>query len=467
MNTKYEKIFLLLTDFLSLLFAALLYLTLRAGTGVFNYIFVPDFYIPILILYIYWLLIFFFVGLYQSWFASSRFDEISSLFKATFIGIIILFVIIFIDDFTHNVSSTSRFLIFIYWGISFVFVSTGRLIFRGVQRNLLIKGIGRRNALMVGFNKDSNEVHKQINSHRALGLDVVGYLATNPENVGKSFLGIDVIGKAEEIEKYIGEKNIKEVIVAFDKHYDELLLSIINKCEDKNVAVKIVPDLFELLSGQARTNQLYGFPLVEVNPRLMPEWEKKAKRLFDILISFLILILTFPLLVIIGIAIKLDSEGPVFYKQERCGIGGKIFKIYKFRTMKKDAEKLSGPVWSQKNDPRITRVGKFLRKVRMDELPQMLNILKGEMSLVGPRPERPFFVEKFALEIPYYKRRLRVKPGVTGWAQVKHKYDENIEDVKTKLKFDLFYIENMSLRMDLKILIRTIFVVLFGKGHYD
>lgn len=320
---------------------------------------------------------------------------------------------------------------------------------------------------MVGFNKDSNEVHKQIDSHRALGLDVVGYLATNPENIGKSFLGIDVIGKVEEIEKYIDEKNIKEVIVAFDKHHDELLLSIINKCEDKNVAVKIVPDLFELLSGQARTNQLYGFPLVEVNPRLMPEWEKKAKRLFDILISFLILILTFPLLVIIGIAIKLDSEGPVFYKQERCGIGGKIFKIYKFRTMKKDAEKLSGPVWSQKNDPRITRVGKFLRKVRMDELPQMLNILKGEMSLVGPRPERPFFVEKFALEIPYYKRRLRVKPGVTGWAQVKHKYDENIEDVKTKLKFDLFYIENMSLRMDLKILIRTIFVVLFGKGHYD
>lgn len=141
MNTKYEKIFLLLTDFLSLLFAALLYLTLRAGTGVFNYIFVPDFFIPILILYVYWLLIFFFVGLYQSWFASSRFDEISSLFKATFIGIIILFVIIFIDDFLHNVSSTSRFLIFIYWGISFIFVSTGRLIFRGVQRNLLIKGI--------------------------------------------------------------------------------------------------------------------------------------------------------------------------------------------------------------------------------------------------------------------------------------------------------------------------------------
>ncbi|MDP3832066.1 MAG: sugar transferase, partial [Ignavibacteriaceae bacterium] len=155
------------------------------------------------------------------------------------------------------------------------------------------------------------------------------------------------------------------------------------------------------------------------------------------------------------------------FRQERCGKNGKVFKLFKFRSMYDDAEKLSGPVWSQKNDPRVTRVGKFIRKIRLDELPQMINVLKGEMSLVGPRPERPFFVEKLAEEIPYYKRRLKVKPGITGWAQVKHKYDESVEDVKTKLRFDLFYIENMSLRMDFKILFRTIFVVFLGKGHYD
>ncbi|MFC2085532.1 sugar transferase, partial [Bacteroidota bacterium] len=155
------------------------------------------------------------------------------------------------------------------------------------------------------------------------------------------------------------------------------------------------------------------------------------------------------------------------YKQERMGLNGKIFKIIKYRSMIRDAEKISGPIWSSKNDFRITKVGKFIRKVRIDELPQMWNVLIGDMSLVGPRPERPYFVEKLSEELPLYKRRLKVRPGITGWAQVKHKYDETIEDVRTKLSYDLFYIENMSLRNDLKILFRTIFVVLFGRGHYD
>jgi exopolysaccharide biosynthesis polyprenyl glycosylphosphotransferase len=199
----------------------------------------------------------------------------------------------------------------------------------------------------------------------------------------------------------------------------------------------------------------------------MPEWEKKAKRLMDLGISLLFLILTSPIMLIVSIAIKLDSKGPVFYKQERSGLNGKVFNILKFRSMIKDAEKKSGPVWSTKDDPRITRVGRIIRKLRLDEIPQVINVLKGEMSFVGPRPERPYFVEKLSEEIPLYKRRLRVRPGITGWAQVKHKYDETIEDVKTKLRYDLFYIENMSLRMDLKIIFRTVFVVLFGKGHYE
>ena len=199
----------------------------------------------------------------------------------------------------------------------------------------------------------------------------------------------------------------------------------------------------------------------------MPEWEKKLKRLIDVFNSLIILIISFPVIISAAIAIKLESRGPVFFKQERSGMNGITFRIIKFRSMYEDAEKHTGPVWSSKDDPRVTRVGKIVRRVRIDELPQMINVLKGEMSIVGPRPERPFFVEKLSQEIPYYKRRLKVRPGITGWAQVKHKYDESVEDVKIKLRYDLFYIENMSLRMDFKIIMRTIFVVLFGQGHFN
>jgi exopolysaccharide biosynthesis polyprenyl glycosylphosphotransferase len=252
-----------------------------------------------------------------------------------------------------------------------------------------------------------------------------------------------------------------------EKEDHDLLVDIISKLENKGVGLKIAPDLYEILSGQARTSQLYGIPLIDIMPELMPEWEKKLKRILDLLISFLILLITLPLNIIIAILIKLDSKGPIFFKQERSGMNNKTFKIIKFRSMFKDAEKHTGPIWSQKDDPRVTRIGKLIRKLRIDEIPQMYNVLNGEMSLVGPRPERPFFVDQLSEQIPYYKRRLKVRPGITGWAQVKHKYDENLEDVKVKLRYDLFYIENMSLRMDMKILARTILVVLFGKGHYS
>src|SRR5690606_31780726 len=250
----------------------------------------------------------------------------------------------------------------------------------------------------------------------------------------------------------IDEHEVKDVIIAVRKSDsvqpgsdDDMIINIIGICDTKNIQLKIVPDLYEILSGQARTSQIYGIPLIDVMPQLMPEWEKKIKRLLDIIASFIILVISLPITILTAIAIKLESKGPVFFIQERCGMNGEIFKMIKFRSMYADAEKHTGPIWSQKDDPRITKVGRFIRKVRIDEIPQFINVLKGEMSIVGPRPEREFFVEKLSHEIPYYKRRLKVRPGITGWAQVKHKYDETIEDVKIKLRYDLFYIENMSL----------------------
>ncbi|HEX2963130.1 MAG TPA: sugar transferase [Ignavibacteriales bacterium] len=349
----------------------------------------------------------------------------------------------------------------------FLIVSFGRLFVRSLQRNLLVKGFGRRNTLIVGFNPKAFDMLDRIERYRALGLDVKGFIAVYDENIGKEYKGIKVLDNYQNIEKAIDETDAREVIIALDKHHEDAMIGVIAKCDPKNVGLKIVPDLYEIISGQARTTHIYGFPLIDIMPELMPEWEKKVKRLMDISISLIILLISLPVTFIISVLIKLDSPGTVLYKQKRSGLNGKEFDIYKFRSMRNDAEKSTGPVWSQKNDPRITRVGKFIRKVRIDEIPQMINVLKGEMSLVGPRPERPFFVEKLSQEIPLYKKRLKVRPGVTGWAQVKHKYDETIEDVKTKLRYDLFYIENMSLRMDFKILFRTVFVVLFGKGHYE
>ncbi len=467
MSKTKEKIFLLITDFVMINLAWFVYSYIRLKTGWFDLIIAPEIFIPGLVIYFYWLLIFTFVGMYRTWFAASRFDEISTLFKASFFGIFLLFFLIFIDDYMHNVATATRILIFIYWALFLVFVGAGRLFIRSLQRNLLIKGIGRRCGLIIGFNERAREVLDSVTNAKALGIDIEAFVAVDDANVGKEYKNIRVEGTIAHLNSLIEKYKAKEIILALEKENHDVLVDVISKTEGKNINLKIVPDLYEILSGQARTSQIYGIPLIDIMPELMPEWEKKLKRVFDILVSLLILLITSPILIITSIAIKMDSKGPVFFKQERMGQNGKVFNILKFRSMINDAEKYTGPVWSQKDDPRVTRVGRIVRKMRIDEIPQMYNVLKGEMSLVGPRPERPFFVEKLSQEIPYYKRRLKVRPGITGWAQVKHKYDESIEDVKVKLRYDLFYIENMSIRMDFKIMLRTILVVLFGKGHYN
>ncbi|MFN4110998.1 MAG: undecaprenyl-phosphate glucose phosphotransferase [Ignavibacteria bacterium] len=466
MKKSTEKILLILTDFITINVAYIIYFYFRVETGWFQLISRPEFFLPMLVIYFYWFFVFLFVGMYRTWFAASRFDELTTLFKTSFFGVFVLFFLIFIDDVSYQQTSGQRYLIFIYWLIFLLLVGAGRLFIRSLQRNLLLKGIGRRNTIIIGYNEKAKEIFDRVNRAKALGLDVIGFVLLNEYSI-PSVNNKKILGKMNEIKEIVNNYNVKEVIIALDKHEHDLMLDVIAKCDFNDLNIKIVPDLYEIISGQARTNQLYGIPLIEINPQLMPVWERKIKRLMDIIFSLIILILTLPITLIVALAIKLDSEGPVFFKQIRVGKDGKEFKIYKFRSMVKDAEKQTGPVWSTKDDPRITRVGKIIRKFRLDEIPQFINVLRGEMSLVGPRPERPYFVEKLSQEIPLYKRRLKVKPGITGWAQVKHKYDETIEDVKKKLQYDLYYIENISLRMDLKILFRTIFVVLFGKGHYE
>jgi len=240
------------------------------------------------------------------------------------------------------------------------------------------------------------------------------------------------------------------------------LVSIINGTP---VSVKIVPDLYEVISGLARTEQITGLPLIDIDFKEGYWAGSGMKRVFDLIISLPLCIMLLPVWTIISVAIKINSKGPVFYNQERLGLNSEPFMIHKFRSMVQGAEDKSGPIWASDGDHRITSMGRFLRRFRLDEIPQLINVLKGEMSLIGPRPERPFFVERLREEYPLYDRRFRMRPGITGWSQIKHPSDRDVEDVRQKLKYDFYYIENVSFNLDMKILLNTVVVVLSGKGR--
>ncbi len=459
-----DKLQLFFIDFLTINIAWVAYYLIRIESNWIAYVVEPELWVPMIVIYCYWLILFTFVGLYRPWYAKSRFDEFALLFKTITIGIVILFFLIFIDDTSNNSPAISRLLILLYWGIMLLFVGGGRLAIRSVQRRLLRAGIGLRRSLIIGWSQKAKNMYDMIEQHPALGYTIVGFVRTDKRKQIMSYKNIRIVGVLQNLPVLIKKFRIQELIVALESTEHEKLLEVIRYSDEQYVGIKIMPDMYDIISGQARTNQIYGFPLIEIMPEIMPPWEQSLKRLIDIGFSSCVLVIGFPVWLIIALIIKIDSRGPVLYKQARVGKDGKEFIIYKFRSMRGDAEKY-GPQWAGKKDPRVTTFGWFLRKAHLDEIPQFINVFQGDMSLVGPRPERSFFVEKLSKEIPLYPRRLKVRPGITGWAQVKHKYDESLEDVKIKLQYDLFYIENMSLRMDIKIILNTIYVMLMGRGH--
>lgn len=438
--------------------------------------------IPCIVLTIAWLFLFFFFGMYRERYAASRLDELVSLAKVVTIGLLGLFFLIFIDSLEPEYGRQAMVL---NWTLVFGLVAFGRTGVRSVQKALILRGKGVHQALVVGWSDRVEELFEEVARYPEAGLKIVGAIRLRREVENRAAVtangdilpaggdgsppsGVTDEGNLHEIEslpRLIDELEVRDVLIALGSDDHGPLMEVLRLCDGKPVALKLVPDFYSIIGGMARTEHMYGLPLIEVLPEPMPAWEHSTKRLIDVIVSLVILIGALPIWLGVALMIRITSGGPVIYRQERIGQHGRPFTMYKFRTMRNDAELGTGPVWAQPNDPRFTSIGRWLRRARLDEVPQFVNVLKGEMSLVGPRPERQHFVEQLSGEIPLYNRRHRVKPGITGWAQVKWKYDTNLDDVRQKTKYDLFYIENMSLRMDFKILFRTIRTALLGHGH--
>jgi len=420
------------------------------------------FQIGILLIPIFWLIIYYFTGYYNNILRKSRLEDLINTLIHSIIGVSLLFFIIILDD-TIVSYKTYYQSIFVLFLLQFSIVLTFRLLVTSLLIKKRKKGRIWFRTLFVGRAEMVFHLWKELNiKYVGHGHDVLGYIPVGGGQVMK-ITKIPYAGSLDNLHDIIKDQNIDDIIIVLNESDGNILKMIMKSINSSNVTVKVNPELYPLVKGNINISSLFQYPLIQINNYLLSPWQVGIKKAIDIFISIIGLVLAVPICLILAILIKVTSKGPILYSHERIGRFGKPFHLYKFRSMYNNAED-NGPQLATKYDSRITSVGKFMRRLRLDEIPNLINVLIGDMSLVGPRPERRFYIDQIVELAPEYKQLLKVKPGVTSWGQVKYGYAENVNEMVRRMRYDLLYIENISIYVDIQILARTIITIFQGKG---